>query len=368
MKLPIKYHVVKLNIAWYCKLKGINKTTYFRWKKSIKDGRKYTKHTNLCQYSKEHEEKVISWVKKNPDLNVDELIAVALDLRDAKGNSIGFYLGSRSYVYRLLHKEHLINTRRAEGKGIRHNFNQKKLIATAPNQVYVWDITYLYSGIEGEYFYLYAMMDLYSRKMIHYEVHKAQKDTIASSFLEKGLAREHIAIKGHVCRLSEVRDDIIVKEELILHSDNGAPMKGQNMLFKMNSLGITASYSRPHHSNDNAHMESSFATLKHSHSMRIPKSFETVQDAQNWVNKFYDWYNNKHLHSGIKYMTPNACHNGKGNEILANRNRIISQSTIPIKRLYELPKTVSLMSFAVKRKKIEQAIKKIEYTNIKQAA
>ena len=368
LELPIKYQRVKLNCDWYCKLKGINRATYFRWKKSIIDKRKDTPHSNLPKYTKEHEDKVLSWAKRNPDLNVDELIATALDLKDENGNSCGFYLGSRSYVYRLLRKARLINSKRSTGKGNRHNFNKKKLVATKPNQVYVWDITYLYSSIEGEYFYMYAMMDLYSRKMIHYEVHKEQKDTIAASFLENALRRERIAIKGHVCKFSEVKDDIVVQNGLILHSDNGSPMKGKNMLFAMISLGITASYSRPRHSNDNAHMESSFATLKHSHSLRIPKYFETVKQAQSWADKFYNWYNNRHLHSGLKFITPNDCHNGKAEEIFRIRNEIIEQSIFPKNKPYKLAKRVSLMSFSTRRKKFEQATKEAEYADIKLAA
>src|SRR5574344_1421894 len=181
------------------------------------------------------------------------------------------------------------------------------------------------------------MMDLYSRKMIHYEVHKEQKDTIAASFLENALRRERIAIKGHVCKFSEVKDDIVVQNGLILHSDNGSPMKGKNMLFALRSL-------------------------------RIPKYFETVKQAQSWADKFYNWYNNRHLHSGLKFITPNDCHNGKAEEIFRIRNEIIEQSIFPKNKPYKLAKRVSLMSFSTRRKKFEQATKEAEYADIKLAA
>ena len=281
---------------------------------NLTDKRKNSVHPKLKQYSKEHERIVLSKIKKYPDLTPDELIATCLDEVDAEGRSIGYYLGSRSYLYRLMHRENLINAKRSGGKGGHHNFNKKRLVATGPNSVWVWDITYLYKNIEGEYFYLYAIMDLFSRKMIHHEVHDRQSDTIAAKFLEKALQLENIAISGHLNNI--VSNDIVVKDSLVLHSDNGGPMKGKNMLAKMEALGIVGSYSRPMHSNDNAAMESSFATLKHSHAVPIPKCFESVKQAQEWSDKFYEWYNNSHLHSGIGFITPNDCHNGLGPKII----------------------------------------------------
>lgn len=348
-------------ISWYSSIIGINKTTYYRWKNSPKDKRKDTNHPHLPQYTKLHEAMTLSYIKQNPDLCVDELIAHCLDLKDDEGKSIGVFLGSRSYVYRLMKREKLDNNKRNGGKGRRHNFNKKRLIAKGPNQIYVWDITYLYKDIEGEYFYLYAMMDLFSRKMIHYEVHEKQSDSIAAKFIERALAKENIAVKGHLPKNKDINDDITITDSLTLHSDNGGPMKGKNMLVKLESLGITASYSRPMHSNDNAAMESSFATLKHSHSMPIPKCFSTVEKAQEWVNQFYEWYNTKHLHSGIGYITPNDCHNGRAPQIIENRNRIIRESSIRCCKGYSLPNEVSLMSFSVKRKCVEKNTKKAEY-------
>ncbi len=356
--------MVTLSIDWLTSLCGIDRATFYRWKVNSVDRRKGANHPHNVIYTEEMDQKALQYINLHPDLNVDELIATCLDQKDATGKSIGWYLGSRSRVYRLMRKADLINPARTSGRGGRHNFNSKRLIATGPNQVYVWDITYLYKDIEGEYFYLYAMMDLYSRKMICYEVHESQSDQIAATFLEHGLKREGIAIKGHIT--GDPNDDITILDKLVLHSDNGAPMKGKNMLAKVTALGITSSYSRPLHSNDNAAMESSFATLKHSHSMPIPKSFESKKQAQEWVDKFYDWYNGTHLHSGICFVTPNDCHEGRAQEILQNRNRIIAEEQKRIGRVikfygYKLPEKVGLMSFAVKRKQIANNVKQDEY-------
>lgn len=108
-------------------------------------------------------------------------------------------------------------------------------------------------------------------------------------------------------------------------------MKGQNMLFKMAELGIEATHSRPHQSKDNAFAESFFATLKHSHQMPIPRCFNSVQVAQEWVDRFTQWYNNDHLQSGINYITPAQCHRGEGPAIMARRNEVIARSELPTK-------------------------------------
>lgn len=261
----------------------------------------------------------------------------------------------------MMHKHNLINSNRAGGKGMRHNINRKRLVAKQPNDVWVWDITYLYKDIEGEYFYLYAVMDLYSRKMMHWEVHTKQSDTLAAQFLENALKNNKIAVKGHL-NSANITDDIIIRDSLVLHSDNGGPMKGQNMMAKAYALGLTTSYSRPRNSNDNAHIESSFATLKHSHSVPIPACFKSVSEAQSWVNKFYSWYNNEHLHSGIGYVTPEQCYNGDWQAIFENRNSIIEKSAIKTTKRYKLAPNVSLMSMAAKRKKVEKDTKNMEYS------
>ena len=113
-------------------------------------------------------------------------------------------------------------------------------------------------------------------------------------------------------------------------------------------------------------MESSFATLKHNHVMKIPRSFDSVKTAKAWVDKFYAWYNSEHLHSGINFITPNECHEGKGPEIMKARNEIIAQMRLPngepVKRdPQEMPKMVSLMTFGRKVKKTERAVKAHEY-------
>lgn len=362
LKLKSQLNRVYLPIDWLVKLFGINRSTFYRWQKNLTDKRKGSIHPNFSSYKQEHEDRVVRDIKLNPDLSISELIATCLDRKDENGNSIGYYMGSRSYVWRVMNKHNLRSPLRSQsGKGAQHNINQKRLVATGPNQVWCWDITYLYKNIEGEYFYLYAIIDLFSRKMIHWEVHEKQRAELAATFLENALKKENLAISGHLN--GKVSADISIADKLILHSDNGGPMKGANMLAKITSLGITPSYSRPHHSNDNAFIESSFATLKHCKSIRIPKCFDSLKQASLWVDKFYQWYNTKHLHSGINFITPNDCHQGLGDSIMEQRNEIVANSGIMRKKPYKMPGKVSLETYAIKRKVAESANKNFDYSN-----
>lgn len=212
-----------------------------------------------------------------------------------------------------------------------------------------------------EYRKVNSYIDLYSRLLVHVEVHKEQSDTKAARFLENALLKYNIGIKVHLHKGEAVNDDLVVCDRLVMHSDNGGPMKGQNTLFKMASLGVESSYSRPHQSNDNAFAESLFAALKHSHHMPIPKSFDSVASAQKWADEFENWYNNSHLHSDINFITPAQCHRSKGSEIMEKRNEIIAKSLIPKSHKFKMPSKVSMMSFAIRRKQIEKAVKENEY-------
>lgn len=368
-----KYRYITLNVADYCEVNGIDKATYYRWLKSPEDKRKYAVHDNLKKYDDAHKAKVTECLLLNPDLTVDELISSCLDGRDVVGDFKGFYLGHRNTVYRLL-SELNMNKDRRTGAGKMHNVNKRALVATAPNQVWVWDITYLYSKIDGEYHYLYAMMDLYSRKIVNAEVHKTQSAHIAGQFLERALKNEHIVIKGSSLDndLKKLGNDVltndIILDSLTLHSDNGTPMRGQNMLVKMTELGITSSYSRPRVSNDNPHIESFFSTLKHCHNIPIPKYFKTIEDARNWTNAFVNWYNYEHLHSGINFITPDECHRGLGPAIMEKRNEIIRNTKDsfgnPIsKKLFKMPKEAKVTSLARKSRIAEKKTKDYEYKN-----
>jgi len=166
------------------------------------------------------------------------------------------------------------------------------------NQVWSWDITYLASQIKGQFFYLYLFMDIYSRKIVGWEVYENESSEQAADVLRK-------------TRLAEA---ITFNKEVILHSDNGSPMKGATM----QKRGIVPSFSRPSVSNDNPFSESLFKTLKYAPSYPS-KPFESLEEARKWVSKFVHWYNGSHRHSGLKFVTLAQRHNGEDIEILKQR-------------------------------------------------
>jgi len=218
----------------------------------------------------------------------------------------GQYIASESIFYRVMREHNQLSHR---GKG---TVNQRKkpqaLIATKPNEIYSWDITYLMSPIKGQYYYLYLVMDIYSRKIVGWQVHDCESSAHAADLIADIARRENID-----------------KNQLVIHSDNGGPMKGATLRAKMNDLKIAPSYSRPRVSNDNPYSESLFKTIKYHYT--FPEDpFSGLSEARTWVDKFVLWYNEEHQHSGIKFVTPNQRHNGLDKAILDNRKKVIEQA------------------------------------------
>ena len=214
----------------------------------------------------------------------------------------GRYIGSESTIYRILRAEGQDAHRgRAKPRTVR---SVDAHVAMAANQVWSWDITYLLSSLRGRFFYLYLVEDVWSRRIVGFEVH-AEECMVASSALVRATCKaENVDPKG-----------------LVLHSDNGGPMKGSTMLATLQHLGIVPSFSRPSVSDDNPFIESLFRTLKYR--PEYPhKPFETIEAARAWVTTFVAWYNAEHRHSGIRFVTPDQRHDGRENDVLANRVRV----------------------------------------------
>ena len=342
---------------------GISHNTYTNWKKSLTDKRNGACHPNNAKYSDAERQQALEALMLNPDMSPAELQAKYLDEK-------GIYLGSVKWLYRLLEENKCNNKRGTGAKAKEDSVERRTLLATAPKQVLVWDITYLYkTNPQGEYYYLYAVMDLYSRKMVHWEVHDTQSAELAAKFIEKAVQKVGFVKPSDDPIDADGRNTDIFGNVLELHSDNGAPMRGSTMVAKCLELGISCTYNRPRHSNDNAHMEASFRLLKHGHEVAIPQSFDTLSQAREWVNQYYEWYNNIHRHSGICYITPSQCYDGKGDEIMLRRNKIIEeffekhqkQKTL-VKatgkyKNWEMPKNAVVMPFYSKRSKIKNKIR-----------
>ena len=216
----------------------------------------------------------------------------------------GKYIASESSYYRVLREANEMKHRGLSKPPVKRAISTHS--ATAPNQVWMWDITYLNGPIKGKHYYLYLISDLFSRKIVGWEVWEEESAMHASELIKRTTMMEKVATKQQV---------------LVLHSDNGSPMKGATMLETLYALGIVPSNSRPRVSNDNPYAESIFKTLKYRPNFQ-PKGFETLTQARLWVQRFVAWYNNEHKHSGLNFLSPIERHEGLDKEIFEKRTAV----------------------------------------------
>ena len=219
----------------------------------------------------------------------------------------GLYIASESTFHRILKDEQLLKHRDST-KPVRHHQKPQPLIASTPNEIYSWDITYLPTSIRGLFFYLYLVMDIYSRKIVGWQVYETESSALAADLMTDICAREKI-----------------MRHQVTLHSDNGSPMKGATMLATLQELGVMPTFSRPSVSNDNPYVESLFKTVKYC--PQWPKSgFATVDCAREWMLEFTRFYNHEHRHSGIRFVTPAQRHQQQDAALLEKRKAVYEQA------------------------------------------
>lgn len=283
-----------------CEVVGIASRTYQRWQSAgLSDRRQEVERPPPANKLDEQERQSIIAVCNTDEFRSQSPKQIVPTLADR-----GMYLASESTFYRVLRAEDMLH-HRGRSRPPRRTGAPRACVASAANQVWSWDITYLAHSVKGLFFYLYLFMDIYSRKIVGWEVHETESAEQAAQVLRK-------------TRLAEA---IAPDQRVILHADNGSPMKGATMLATMQKLGVVPSFSRPAVSNDNAYSEALFKTLKY-----VPgyptKPFEDIEAARQWVLEFVQWYNHSHRHSGLKYVTPVQRHEGRDVGILAQRKRL----------------------------------------------
>jgi transposase InsO family protein len=249
----------------------------------------------------------------------------------------GIYIASESTIYRILRE-----AKQLAHRGLIKPTKHKKPEvheANGPNQLWSWDITFLPSQVRGMYFYLYMIMDIYSRKIVGWTIQSNQSADHAADLIQQACL-----------------DEGVERNQIVLHSDNGSPMKGATMLAKLEALGIVPSFSRPSVSDDNPFSEALFKTVKYHPTFPLTDKFKTIFDARTWVVKFARWYNTKHMHSGLKFITPIQRHTGVDNAIMNNRHSVYlkAKEKNPNRwsgrtRSWELPVVVTLNANRKKR-------------------
>lgn len=219
----------------------------------------------------------------------------------------GVYLASESTFYRVL-KAHNQLHHRGRSQAPRKIARPTTYAASGPNQVWSWDITYCASRVRGRFYYLYLIEDIYSRKIVGWEIYECESGAYAAELMQRTVMAEQC-----------------FRQPLVLHSDNGAPMKSVTLLAKLDDLGVTPSRSRPRVSNDNPYSESLFRTLKYRPTWPS-EGFSDLAEARAWMKCFADWYNKEHRHSRIKYVTPEQRHKGEDIDILTQRQAVDKQA------------------------------------------
>lgn len=215
----------------------------------------------------------------------------------------GIYLGSESTMYRILREEKM-QRHREPSREPTERYRPDEYVATGPNQVWSWDITYMRGPVRGMFFYFYVVMDVWSRKIVGWTLQAEESAEHAQAMIAAACNREG------VCR-----------DQLVIHSDNGGPMKAATLLAYLQRIGVVPSFSRPGVSNDNPYSEALFRTTKYR--PEFPrKPFASLEQARSWAAWFVTWYNTEHRHSAIKFVTPQQRHEGKDVEILARRTAL----------------------------------------------
>lgn len=251
----------------------------------------------------------------------------------------GVYIASESTMYRILRNEKMQKHRGRSKPPEKRKYPQTH-VAKSPNEVWTWDITWLPTLVVGMYFKLYMIVDIFSRKIVGWEVWTEETGELASQLMEKAMVNEKI-----------------IGRPLVLHSDNGGPMKSYTLKAKLESLGVMSSFSRPRVSNDNPYSESLFRTCKYRPGYP-QEGFEDIEKAREWVLQFVDWYNNKHYHSGLNFVTPSSRHCGQAEKIMTNRKKVYMAAKMlhPLRfkrgiRKFDLPESVSLNPVKQENKK-----------------
>ena len=280
---------------------GLSVRTLQRWRLTPRDGRSDATRARPANALSDEERQAILELSTSPEyreLSPNQIVPMLADQN--------VYIASESTFYRVLRQAKLQNHRESS-RPIR-NRHPRRLKATGPNQVWSWDITYLRTPVRGMYFYLYVFLDVWSRKIVGWQVYDTESGEHAAALFER------------ICKAENIHPD-----QLTLHQDNGSPMKAATFQATLQRLGVSASFSRPSVSNDNAFSESLYRTLKYRPEFPS-RPFHSLQQAREWVRAFTHWYNTLHRHSAISFVTPSQRHEGAHRKLLQRRFRLYTRA------------------------------------------
>lgn len=285
-----------------CELLGLDERTLQRWRKTgvgddLRLGPKTAPKNKLTPGERQQILELAN-APEHRDLSPKQIVPRLADQ--------GRYVASESSFYRVLRADGQVHHRERSRPAL--HSRPRELVASQPNQVWTWDITYLLSPVKGVFFYLYLVLDIFSRKIVGFEVHLTESAEHAGELIAETCSREGVR-----------------RDQVALHQDNGAPMKCGTFLALLQCLGVAASFSRPGVSDDNPFVEALFRTLKYR--PEYPdQPFASVESAREFIGRFVSWYNTQHLHGNIRFVTPAVRHAGGDLAVLARRKRVYEQA------------------------------------------
>jgi putative transposase len=285
-----------------CRVLGISTRTIQRWRKvaCAEDGRKGRSSAPRNVFTAAERAQVLDILRS------EEYARFAPRQIVAKLSDQGRYVASESTFYRLQRAQ----ARATPNPGRRRPVAVKRVehLIVAPDQIWSWDITYLQSPVRGRHYYLYMFIDLFSRRIMGWQVHDEESMDVAAHIIQRTCEQNAIDARG-----------------LVLHSDNGGPMRGETMLATLRRLGIVPSFSRRGVCNDNPFAEALFHTLKQRPTYPT-RPFASLAAAHAWVAHFVSWYNSEHLHCGIGFVTPDERYYGHDTARLSQRRKVYEQA------------------------------------------
>jgi putative transposase len=292
----ITEHSLALGVGSLCKALGEPRSSYYRSQCVPKPLKERTRSTR--RLTEGEERKILSVLNSErfADMAPGEVFATLLDE--------GSYYCSERTMYRIL-KRHNQNTQRRQAQP--RNYNRPELLATRPNELWSWDITKLKGPVKWTYFYLYKIIDVYSRFIVGWLLAPRESASLAEGLISDTCLKQEI-----------------IPGTLTVHADNGSSMKSLAVGNLLADLGVTKTHSRPHVSNDNPYSEAAFKTLKYRPD--FPEKFNCIEDARLFCTNFFKWYNNEHRHSGISMLTPQSVHYGMTESILEKRAEVLNEA------------------------------------------
>lgn len=304
-----------IGVSAACQALGVPRSSFYRARRSTKEPLpRPTPHRALSGAEKAQVRQTLN-SERFQDSSPRQVYATLLDE--------GIYYCSWRTMYRILDEHREVRERRNQ---LRHpQYHKPELLATGPNMLWSWDLTKLRGPVKWTYYYLYTILDVFSRYVVGWLIAERESATLAQQLLRETCEKQGIQ-----------------PEQLTVHADRGSAMRSKTVALLLADLGVTKTHSRPYVSNDNPYSEAQFKTMKYRPD--YPDQFGSIQDARSWARPFFHWYNNDHHHSALGLMTPTVVHHGQAEAVIESRRKVLLAvyATHPERFVHGVPRLPSL--------------------------